>query len=300
MTPHDTYVRTFTCMGTVVTLRTVGTDDRTVDAVDRATDWFRHVESTCSRFDSASELRRLCSTSGAPIAVSRTLFEAIQFALAVAEATDGAFDPTVGRQMEARGFDRLYTTDERVSFSGEGDASIARYTDISVDADACTVTLHTPLLLDLGAVAKGLAVDMAARELADMPGFSIDAGGDLYLGGHNEHGAPWSVGIRDPRATDRIITRIDVSDRAVCTSGDYARRTAHGHHILDPRGSVPDHDITSSTVIADSAMVADALSTAAFVLGGDDGLALLERHGVQGMLVVADGTHVTTAEWPRG
>ncbi len=180
----------------------------------------------------------------------------------------------------------------------------ARYTDIDVDADACTVTLHRPLLLDLGAVAKGLAVDMAARELAAMPGFFIDAGGDLYLGGHNEHGAPWSVGIRDPRATDRIITRIDVTDRAVCTSGDYARRTAHGHHLVDPRGPARDpardHDVTSSTVMADSAMIADALSTAAFVLGADAGLAMLERHGVQGMLVIADGTQRTTAEWPRG
>ena len=76
------------------------------------------------------------------------------------------------------------------------------------------------MTLDLGAVAKGLAIDAAARELQPFGDFAIDAGGDLYLGGRNPDGAPWSVGIRHPRLDGRLIDSLRVSNKAVCTSGD--------------------------------------------------------------------------------
>jgi thiamine biosynthesis lipoprotein len=142
-------------------------------------------------------------------------------------------------------------------------------------------------VLDLGSVAKGLAIDLAARELHGQSNFSIDAGGDLYLGGRNFEGQPWSIGIRHPREPDQLIESLHVSDAAVCTSGDYERRTADGleHHILDPRTGASAVGVASATVVATSAMVADALATAAFVLGPADGLRLLERHGVEGLII---------------
>jgi thiamine biosynthesis lipoprotein len=149
-----------------------------------------------------------------------------------------------------------------------------------------TITLLRPLLLDLGAVAKGLAIDMAAIELRPFHNFSIDAGGDLYLGGHNVDGRPWTVGIRHPRDEDELIDTLQVSNAAVCTSGDYERRHATGgHHILDARADAPMPLLASVTVVAPSAILADALSTAAFALGPVEGLALLERHRIDGLLV---------------
>src|SRR5207248_7041822 len=112
------------------------------------------------------------------------------------------------------------------------------YQDVRVDPDRNTITLLRPLLLDLGAVVKGLAVDAAARELQPFTDFSIDAGGDLYLGGCNPDGLPWSVGIRHPRLDGQLIDTLRVSNKAVCTSGDYERPAPAGgneHHILDPR-----------------------------------------------------------------
>jgi len=141
-------------------------------------------------------------------------------------------------------------------------------------------------VLDLGAVAKGLAVDLAARELEPFHDFAIDAGGDLYLGGHNGDGNPWSVGIRHPRKPDEVFERVTVSDAAVCTSGDYEAKGIDGaHHILDPRADRSADMLASVTVIAPSAMVADGLATAAFVLGPIEGLALLQRQGVRGILL---------------
>jgi FAD:protein FMN transferase len=141
-----------------------------------------------------------------------------------------------------------------------------------------------PLTLDLGAVAKGLAVDAAARELEPYTNFAIDAGGDLFLGGCNHEGEPWSVGIRHPRIPGELIDRLRVSNQAVCTSGDYER----GEHILDPRANVAAGAVASATVVAPGAMLADALATAAFVLGPEEGIHLLERMGVEGLLVTAD------------
>ena len=272
-------------MGTLVTIHVVrpGTDD----AIERAFGWFREIEARCSRFDEQSELVQLTTRVGVPVPSSPILFEGVRFALAVAEDTDGAFDPTIGHRMEARGFNREDRTGRtvRTPISPDGDVS---YRDVRVDPERQTITLCRPLLLDLGAVAKGLAVDAAARELQPFEDFAIDAGGDLYLGGRNPEGALWSVGIRHPRIDGQLIDVLRVSDKAVCTSGDY-ERTVTGvdreHHIVNPRTGASPTGVASVTVVAPSAMVADALATAAFVLGPADGIMFLERHGVDGLIV---------------
>jgi len=302
------YVHGVSLMGTVVTFQVVGHDatasqhsDR-VAAVERAVGWFRHVEEHCSRFDAASEVSRLARCAGAPMHVSETLFQTVQFALAVAEESDGAFDPTVGSRMEARGFDREYRTGAVVHSDVEAPDN-ASYRDVHLDVDRRTITLDRPLILDLGAVAKGLALDMAARELAPFENFAIDAGGDLFLFGHNADGDEWSVGIRHPRDTTALLDTLRVSNAAVCTSGDYERPSPtldDEHHIMDPHTGHSARNAASVTVVAPVAMVADGLGTAAFVLGPERGLALLERHGVQGMIVTPSLDRHETRGMPRG
>jgi thiamine biosynthesis lipoprotein len=287
-------------MGTIVTIQVVGYDETQearearADGVSRAAAWFEGIEKACSRFDPSSELRQLCATVATTVAASPMLFETIRFALRVAEDSDGAFDPTVGRRMEARGFDRHHVTGERVN-SGASNTG-ASWRDVELDSVTHTVTLHRPLTLDLGAVAKGLAVDMAARELAPLENFAVDAGGDLYLGGHNADGARWSVGVRDPRG-DGLIETLRVSDTAVCTSGDYERRSRSepgAHHIMDARSGDTASRLASVTVVAPSAMVADAFATAAFALGPDEGARFLDRHGLRGILVTPSRDRIDT------
>jgi len=270
-------------MGTLITIQVVRACGEADEAISRAFGWFHAIEECCSRFDQRSELVRLTAQAGRPVPVSAILFEAVKFALLVAEESGGAFDPTVGRRMQARGFDKEHRTGERIrAVSGPDDG--ASYRDVLLDPDRRTIALRRPLTLDLGAVAKGLAVDTAARELEMFTDFAIDAGGDLYLGGSNEQGAGWSVGIRHPRRENELITSLRVSDQAVCTSGDYERRG----HILDPRSAAPANAVASATVVASRAMLADALATAAFVLGPREGLRLLNRAGVEGLIVTPD------------
>jgi thiamine biosynthesis lipoprotein len=276
-------VRTEVLMGTIVTIQLVC--DESDDAIERAFGWFREIESRCSRFDEHSELVQLSMQVGVPVPASPILFEAIRFALLVAEETGGAFDPTVGLRMESRGFDREHRTGRQVRTPIAVDDDVS-YRDIEVDASARTITVHKPLLLDLGSVAKGLAVDAAASELQPFGNFAIDAGGDLYLAGRNPKGLPWAVGIRHPRIDGALIDSFNVSDKAVCTSGDYERVAPDGAvHILDPRSGSGAVSSASVTVIAHTALAADALATAAFVLGPAEGIDLLVRHGAEGLIV---------------
>ena len=260
-------VRTEVLMGTIVTIQVVQNGDAAETAIDCAFGWFRDIEARCTTFDAGSELMQACARVGAATRVSTIVFEAVRFALAVAEDTAGAFDPT------------LHGT----------------YRDIRIDPDEQTITLRCPLTIDLGAVAKGLAVDAAARELRPFGDFAIDAGGDLYLGGSNPDGEPWSVGIRHPRADGAVLDTLRVSDAAVCTSGDYERPG----HIVDPRFDASPGAVASVTVVAPGAMMADALGTAAFVLGPSEGLRLFERHGVEGLIVTAALERIETPRLPR-
>jgi thiamine biosynthesis lipoprotein len=266
-------------------------------AMQRALDWFGVVEQICSRFDPNSELRHLCEQSGAPVAVSTVLFEAVRFALALARETRGVFDPTIGQILEAKGFDREYRTGQRTP-SRLPAARPATYRDVQLDPAHRTIQLRRPLLLDLGAVAKGLAIDLAARELATFDNVCVDAGGDLFARGQNGRGEPWAVGVQDPRASEAVAYRLAISGQAVCTSGDYERRTPDGaeHHLIDPRTGRAGQSLASVTVVAPTATAADGLATAVFLLGPKRGLRLLEQAGVGGVLITPTGELLTTPD----
>lgn len=281
-------VRTEAVMGTLVSIRVAGSDAAAEAALDRAFGWFDEIEARCTRFDERSELRRLTAQAGTAVPASAILYEAVHFALLVAEESGGAFDPTVGHRMEALGFNREHRS-RKIVASGIANTSGVSYRDIELDPGRKTIRLRRPLVLDLGAVAKGLAVDAAARELEPLRDFSIDAGGDLYLGGMNPEGAPWRVGIAHPRIAGELIDSLRVTNKAVCTSGDYERRAANGApHIIDPRANAGAGMVASATVVAPTAMLADALATAAFVLGPADGIDLLQRLGVEGLIVTRE------------
>lgn len=306
-------------MGTIVTMEVVdpdrsgqgyrehGRDERDGDgrnaAMARAFQWFETIEACCTRFDPRSELMQVCQQPpGTAVVVSEMLYHLVQFALAVAAETDGAFDPTIGRRMETIGFNRNHRTG-LIFRSDDGLGAPVTHGDVHIDDEARTITLQRPLTLDLGAVAKGFAIDMAARELAAFTNFAIDAGGDVFMAGRNANDLPWSIGIRHPRIPDQLMGTIPVSERAVCTSGDYERRssgTNGPHHILSPRSGASARECASVTVVASSAMLADALSTAAFVLGPEPGIELLKRHDAEGLIVSASMNRYSTAGMDLG
>ncbi len=283
----QTYRRSAVFMDTLVSVQAVSAlSEAHFDArADAAFGWFQQIEEVCSRFDPESELSQLTARAGDAVPVSPLLYEAVRFALAVAAASDGAFDPTIGHTLARRGFNRHYLTGQTIE-SPDAPADQPDYRDVRLDPEAGMILLRKPLLLDLGAVAKGLAIDLAAKELACFTHAVVEAGGDLSVRGRNADGEPWRVGIRHPREADALIEVLFISDRAVCTSGDYERRGpgGAGHHLIDPQSGASVDAVASVTVIAPTAMVADALATAAFVLGPTRGLRFLEAQGVNGLI----------------
>jgi FAD:protein FMN transferase len=251
--------------------------------VQRAFAWFETVERICSRFDPTSEVMKLSRRIGKPVPVSTLLFELVSFALDLAERCEGSFDPTIGAELEQRGYATNYRTLEVVR-SGIEPRGVS-YRDVHLDHARRRITLRRPLVLDLNSVAKGLAIDLAAQELRELANFSIEAGGDLVARGHNLAGEPWSVGIQHPRADGLLAQTLHITDEAVCTSGDYER----GQHVLDARTRQPLAGLASVTVVAPTALAADGLSTAAWILGPERGKALLVEQGVKAVLVTAEG-----------
>ncbi len=283
-------------MDTVVTIRIAAPANMASEfdpLVEQAFDWFDAVEAACSRFAMDSEVRQLAARVGEPVALSPILLAALTVALQVAEHTDGAFDPTIGYRLAAAGFDRDYRTGEPMNEPSPSEVDCGTLADLHLDPLAGTVILDRPVLLDLGAVAKGLAIDLAAQELSALSGATINAGGDAYLLGTDLAGNAWPTGIADPLRPGELITELALADLAIATSGDYARPG----HLLALR-TPPADPLAGVTVVAPTAMAADAVSTAVSLLGMSAGLSLLaETEDVDALLVSRSGEVRTTKGW---
>jgi thiamine biosynthesis lipoprotein len=152
------------------------------------------------------------------------------------------------------------------------------------------------MALGLGGIVKGWGVDQAVKELKKrgFTNFFVQAGGDLYLAGHNDKDRPWKVGIRDPRGgPESSFARGELTDSAFSTSGDYEHFFMNGgkryHHIIDLRSCMPATASVSSTVAAQSCVDAEVLTKSTFILGGQKGLDLAKSFGAQAVLVDAEG-----------
>jgi FAD:protein FMN transferase len=213
--------RTDVAMGTLVTIQVTSCGDEAA-ALDRASRWFYEVESRCARFDPERELVELTARVGVGVRAGAIPFEALRFASMAAEASGGAFDRSMAH-------------------SADG----VSHRDVTLDRERKTIMLRRPSTFDLGRAAKGQAVDTGAREWAPLQDFAIDAG-VLYPGGSNEQGSPWRVGVRHARNEGKPIGSLQVSNQAVCTSGDYGRPG----HIFDPRTEVSAEGCASVTLVA--------------------------------------------------
>lgn len=164
--------------------------------------------------------------------------------------------------------------------------------NVIIDADASTVYLSDPLLrLDVGAAAKGWSAQQVAQSAPR--GLLISVGGNVCATGPKDaSGTPWVVGITDPDGGDYLHT-LSITDLAVVTSGDYQRYyVVDGkayHHIIDPETLMPAHRWRSVTVACRDSGLADALSTALFLLPLEDGQELLDQWGAEAMWLDAQG-----------
>ena len=274
-----TVERAWPLLGTVVAVRVEG-DAATVEvAVERAFDAIAQVQGCMSFHDPGSDLSRLNRDAArAPQQVCASLWRVLRAALAVARASEGRFDPSIGWRMVRR---RQLPTPV-----GAGEvADDASWRDVELGS-ARTVRFRKPLWLDLGGIAKGHAVDRAVAVLraAGMRGGIVNAGGDLRAFG----GTLETIRVRDPAMPASTKPLLVLREGAVATSAAYFSASAHGSALLDGRGADIADDV-SATVCAPRAIWADAL-TKVVLADADAALPLLRRLGAQAMLLHADGS----------
>ena len=220
-------------------------------------------------------------------------------ALEVAARSGGAFDPTVLPLVRLWGFRGAAVSAPPDSAALDRTVRLVNHAAVTVDTVRGRVRLERPgMALDLGGIAKGYAIDraLAAARQAGATGVTFDLGGNLAVSGE---GPARAVGVIDPAVPDQLALTVSMSGGAVATSGQYERFTLIGGrrygHLIDPRSGRPVPFGTSFTVVTGSALWADALATAATVLGPVEGLALVEDWpGAEGV-VISGGVVRTTS-----
>ena len=284
-------------MGTVISvqLAQVSDPEAATAAAHEALAWIPLVEQACSRFREDSEVLAIARSSPGTITVSPLLSEVLALALVLAERTGGAFDPTLGRALHARGFHEAWDSGQVLDLPPSvvaAEPATARPPWERVQVDRLTRTVHTtgPTLLDLGGIAKGFAIDLLMHRLSAFPNRCLNAGGDVRSHGHNADGGPWRIGIRDPSDASRLVAHVDLTDGAVCTSAVGGRSgRGRGEHLMAPDGHGIGPSPLSVSVLASTAVVADGLSTAAFIVGPEAAHDLLCEEGASALFLLPDG-----------
>lgn len=209
--------------------------------------------------------------------------------LAIAETTGGAFDPAIGKLVDAWGFGPIPAAAPPNAAEIQAARASSGRSHLSFLATGAHLRQPGGIALDLSGIAKGHAVDAVADLLRDagIANALVEIGGELVGRGIRPDGDPWWVDLETPPGLTLPPLRVALHGQAVATSGDYRR----GAHTLDPRTGRPiETRVVSASVIHQTALDADAWATALTVLG-PDGLDLAHNHGIAARLVTEiDGT----------
>lgn len=279
----------FAC-DTVVTVTAYASQEE----VDEAIRLCRSYERLFSKTIEGSDIWNLNHAEGKPVQVDPETAALLKLAAEVGEASGGAFDVTIAPVSALWDF-----ASEQPAVPAENDLAqavrLVNYQNIRIENN--TVTLLEGCELDLGGIAKGYIADCISAYLKSrgVAHACINMGGNIVVFGGKPDGKPWTIGVRDPNGTpEQSEEVVELYDGVLVTSGNYERffilDGTRYHHILDPKTGMPvQNGLASVTILADSSAVADALSTACFVLGEEPGKSLLDQYGAKAIFLYQDG-----------
>ena len=277
--------------------------------------WFEDWEQTLSRFRPDSELSRLNQAVDQPARVSDDLWNVFQAARAAEKFTDGLVTPTVLDAMLEAGYDRdfaslqfgvqsLPTLHRSLALTGcfaktsdSAAQNVPALAAVQWDAAEQTIQLPAGVHLDFGGIAKGWAAHQAMSRLREIGPALMNCGGDIALSGALLDGSPWEIGVYKPFDRDSGYVEMLYFQFAcgVASSATDRRRWMQGgqvrHHIIDPRTGLPaESDVVSATVVAPTAVEAEAAAKSILIRGSLDGLDWLEANpALAGLLILEDG-----------
>lgn len=260
------------------------------------------VALSADRFSPRSDVSRVNRAAGRLVPVRRRTMELLDVALAAADESNGAVDPTIGAHLLRAGYAEDITVVRDLLVVTDDDASLPRadWTSVRLDRTLLLAGLPTGVRLDLGATAKAWTADVAARHVARSldTAVLVEIGGDVAVAGSRSR--PWQVQVSE--RSGEPGQRVGLDHGGIATSSTISRRwrTTAGaaHHVIDPRTGRPaDGPWRTVTVWAPTAVGANTASTAALVLG-DDAVTHLRGLDVAARLVSRDGTVEHVGDWP--
>ena len=267
---------------TVITIQAATTQDTLIEAFEKC----KYYEELLSKTVEGSDVWKINHAAGNSVEISPVTMEILLFAKKMSEETNGAFDITIAPASELWNF-----TDENPQIPSEMSireaVSKIGYRQLTLNPATMTAPLEADASIDLGGIAKGFIADMVGAFLVekDVRRAILNFGGNVVLIGEKEDGTTWKVGVQDPKKqTGEYVGVVSCGGGcSVVTSGTYERGFeldgVRYHHILDPATGYPvQNGLAGVTILASSSMVADAYSTACFVLGPDEGLAFAEQN----------------------
>lgn len=253
----------------------------------------RRIEKLMNIHDPESEISRVNRlASKKAVQIGEEIFEILEESVEYSALTSGAFDVSI-RPLSALwgGKGKLKEIPEAREI--EEKLPLVNYKNIILDERNQTVEFKKKsMALDLGAIAKGHALDRAIKVLQGrgIKEALINAGGDIRVMGERL----WKVGLQHPRKENEVLAVIKLKNRAIATSGDYQRyfikEGKRYHHIINPKTGYPAQKCMSVTIFAPRATQADILATSIFILGPEKGMKLIESlEGVEGIIIDAQG-----------
>jgi len=287
----EEYQDTQMMLDTVNTIRIYNSNKK--EAVDGAFDQVSQIDDLFNIYDEDSNVSQINRVAGeGPVQLEDHTFTILEKGIEYAELSGGAFDPSIGALIKLWGWGSENGPTVPDEEEVEVTLPLVNYQNILIDRGAQTVEFNqSEMMIDLGAIAKGYAGELATDYLAEagIETAFVNLGGNIVLLGEKPDGSSWRIGVQDPRSDRGELMGLVVADTdyydnrlSISTSGDYERYFEEGgeryHHIISPfTGYSVDNGIASTTIVANDAVMADALSTGVFVLGLEAGLELAEN-----------------------
>lgn len=281
--------------------------DNGIDAsayIQLAIEEIRRIEQLFTTYKPESQTNRINDAAGImPVTVDAEVFNLIERSIAISKITQGAFDISYGSiDKTLWNFDKEMTQLPSVEEARKM-VHLIDYRNIILDKENSTVFLKEKgMRIGFGGIGKGYAAEMAKKVLIDN-GISsgiINASGDLTAWGLQPNGKQWTIGIANPDFPQEAFSYLNISNKAVATSGNYEKYVMIGgkkySHTIDPKTGLPITGIKSVTIISDNAEFADAMATPISVMGINAGLYLINQIPDLYCIIIDDNNKVYTSK----
>lgn len=274
------------------------------ERIDEGVAEIRRIEKLLTTFSDDSETALINRNAGIqPVKVSEEMFRLIQRSIRISQLTQGAFDITYGSIDK-----RLWNFDK--TLTALPDAATAKqmvrlinYRNIVLDEKEGTVFLKEEgMRIGFGGIGKGYAAEMAkaAMKKSGVQSGIVNASGDLAAWGYQPDGKPWTVGIAHPDGSHLPFSYLNITDKAVATSGNYEKFVMISgrkySHTINPRTGLPVTGIKSVTIISANAELSDAMATPVTIMGVEAGLCLIDQIAGMECIIIDDDNRLYTSK----